>query len=160
MGKELRKREHEEWQLEDRITGSEWKWENQRREVRKLIIISSLYKPISEPQSQRQHVLKNITAVTKRPLYRKFVVIIKGYEDHREQNSLNNYCFTVRVSSSKLKLATNHTFILFSFRPLNSNKLKAEMSLWGSLCLIHYCCMHAFCTCICMISYLRLSMMS
>lgn len=158
MGKELRKREHWEWQLEDRMTGSEWKWENQR-EVRKLIIISSLYKPISEPQSQRQHVL-NITAVTKGPLYRKFVVIIKGYEDHREQNSLNNYCFTVRVSSSKLKLATNHTFILFSFRPLNSNKLKAEMSLWGSLCLMHYCCMHAFCTCICMISYLHLSMMS
>lgn len=158
MGKELRKREHE-WQLEDRMTGSEWKWENQRREERKLIIISSLYKPISEPQSQRQHVLKNITAVTKGPLYRKLCRNYKRIWRPQRAKQSNNYCFTVRVSSSKLKLATNHTFILFSFRPLNSNKLKAEMSLWGSLCLMH-CCMHASCTCICMISYLPLSMMS
>lgn len=142
MGRELRTGEHKERQLEDRMTGREGKWEKQRREERKLIISSSLYKPISESRSLRQHVLKNITALTEGPLYSMWCcnynrIWAKQY---------NNYCCTVRVSSSKPVLATNHYFHLGPATrcPLSNPNMRRNMSLRTPLshvcAFINYTC--------------------
>lgn len=130
VDKELRKREHKEGQLDDRMTGRGRKWENRRGEERKLIISSSLYKPISDPQSLRQGVLKNITAVTEGPLYSMSCCNYKRiWRPHRAIQS-NNYCFTLEVSSSKPVLATNHHFHLLLPNPnIRMNKSqKAALS--------------------------------
>lgn len=57
--------------MEGRMTrkGAKMRKKAKRRRERKLIISSSLYKPISELKSLRQRVLKNITVLTEGPLY-------------------------------------------------------------------------------------------
>lgn len=150
MDKELRKREHKEGQLEDRMTGRERKWENQRGEERKLIISSSLYKPISEPQSLRQCVLKNITAVTEGPLYSMLCCNYKRIWRPQRAIQSNNYCFTVEVSSSKPVLATNHHFHLL----LPSPNMSRNKSLWAPLSHVKYSNYMSACTrsttCVCL----------